>query len=588
MWKVLKRRPMAAAGLGALLLLASTAEGTGISFIVPVLEILNNGGSAVPDSQVSRFIASGFGRVNIPYAMWTVVLFGFVLFATHAIMKYFRMTVSARISEVIASDMRVQLFDNLVNMDLEFIHKRRGSEFTNSLITETSRVQVSFLQAIDLIALLLESCLYLAVAIILSWQLVSGALVMIFCVIVILKFELKRASEYGRRLTDTNNALQHTAIEHLGGLRIIKAFNLERRSVDTFSAQSQQIPDIRFQATKSRARLSTFYETGMVAGLLGVVLYAVTIANMSTAVLLTFIFVLYRLYPKIGAMNKAIHQLMFSAPGVENVIALTEQTSAPKIKSGPRKLESFANEIRFENVSFAYDPGHDVVRGIDLSIKAGETTALVGGSGAGKSTIVSLVMRFYDPTSGRITVDGEDLRNLDLVSWKNAIALVNQDTFLFNDTIAANIAMGRPGATMDEIVRAAKRAYAHDFIQELPEGYDTLVGDRGVRLSGGQRQRMSLARAVIREPLILILDEATSELDSVSEDLIRQAVVELGAERTVLTIAHRLSTIRHADKIIVLEHGSVAEEGTHDSLLHDGRQYAEYMRLQNFVTTHGD
>jgi ABC-type multidrug transport system fused ATPase/permease subunit len=580
---VIGKRRLSAFGMIAVITMASLAEGTGIAFIVPILEILSNGGSVTPESEVSKAIANGFGWVNIPYALWTVMLMGFLLFGFQSIMKYFRLSLTAKISEQVAAEMRVKLFGNLLKTDLGYLQRRKGGDFINSLVTECNRVQVTFLSALELLALVIETSLYLVIAFVLSWQLVLGAMLLIGVIVLLLKFELNRAGSLGNRLTEINNSLQNTVIEHLGGIRILRAFNLEARSYDTFKEQADEFPRVRYSVAKSRARLSTLYETGMVAGLLIVVFYSVTVIHMSMAVLLTFILVLYRFYPKVGAMNKAAHQTLFSLPGVRNVIEMTNETEHPSIKSGSKQLESFQNEIRFDSVGFAYDGDSTVLNGIDLKINRGETVAVIGGSGAGKTTLVNMLMRFYDPTSGRITVDGTDLRELDISSWRGAIALVNQDTFLFHDTIRNNIAMGKPGATDEEIVSAAKRAYADEFINSLPEGYDTLVGDRGMRLSGGQRQRLALARAVVRDPQILILDEATSELDSRSEDLIRQAVEDLGTERTIFIIAHRLSTIRHADKIVVLDHGKVIEEGTHASLLSNGEHYAEFLKLQNLA-----
>ena len=221
-----------------------------------------------------------------------------------------------------------------------------------------------------------------------------------------------------------------------------------------------------------------------------------------------------------------------------------------------------------------------MLKDVSITIPSGKTTALVGSSGAGKTTLANLFMRFHDPTSGRITVDGQDLKDLSLADWRGNIALVNQDIFLFNDTIGNNIAIGKLGATEAEIREAAIRANADEFIEELPQKYDTLIGDRGVRISGGQRQRLALARAVVRDPRILILDEATSELDSRSEQLIRLAVEELGQDRTILPIAHRLSTIRNADQILVIDDGQVVEEGSHEALLLHNGHYAEYLRAQ--------
>ena len=433
-------------------------------------------------------------------------------------------------------------------------------------------------------ALIMETIVYVVLALVLSWQLVIAALVLIAAVSGLLKFELKRASKWGVRLTEINSELQHIIIEHLGGIRILRAFGLENRARVIFDDKAWEFPKVRYSAAVSRARLATLYEIGMIAGLLLVVFYSVTVIHMSTALLLTFIFVLYRFYPKVGAINKSLHQIMFAAPGVENVLTTTTETESPSILNGDSHLSTLREGIRFENLSFEYDPESPVLRAVDISVASGETVAVIGGSGAGKTTLVNLLMRFYDPTDGRILVDGVNLKDLDISSWRSAIALVNQDMFLFNDTIGNNIAVGKQDATDDQIVAAAKMAYAHEFIEQLPEGYDTIIGDRGVRLSGGQRQRLALARAVVRDPQILILDEATSELDSRSENLIRQAVEELGTSRTVLIIAHRLSTVRHADKIIVMENGEVVEQGNHDDLLARREHYAEFLKLQEVAS----
>lgn len=587
-WVVISRRPWPTVGLIGLLLMASLVEGTGIGFIVPVLEFLGNDGASAPESPISEYIAKGFAMVSIPHEMWSVMLVGFLLFAIQAVFKFFRMTLTAKLSESITAEVRTDLFDNLLYVDLEYIQRKKGSDFINALVTECNRIQLAFLHTLNLIALAVETIAYLILAIFLSWQLVIAAMVLVVAVSGLLKFELGRSKKWGDRLTVVNNDLQHIVIEHLGGIRILRAFGLEGKAAEIFHKKAWEFPKIRFQTAISRARLGTFYEIGMVAGLMGVVFISVTYLHMSTAMLLTFIFVLYRFYPKVGAINKALHQITFAAPGVVNVLEMMEETETPAITGGDSELSTLREGIRFADMSFGYDVDSAVLSNVDFSIPSGQTVAVVGGSGAGKTTLVNLLMRFYDPTGGHVLVDGVDLKNLNMDSWRSAIALVNQDTFLFNDTIGNNIAVGRQGATSEQIVDAAKLAYAHEFIDQLPEGYDTIVGDRGVRLSGGQRQRLALARAVIRDPQILILDEATSELDSRSENLIRQAVEELGASRTIFIIAHRLSTVRHANNIVVMEHGNVVEQGTHEDLLARGQHYAEFLKLQGVVAAGAD
>ena len=583
-----RRRPWPASGVVALMVVASSVEGVGIGFLVPLLEAINTEGDLIPESQVSRYISTAYGWFDIPFELWTIMLGGFVLFTTQALLKYFQQTQSTKLSAGVTADVRTELHRNVLQADLAFLHSKKGGELGNSLITEPDRYYGAFVGSLNLMALLIASAVYLALALLLSWALVLVAMGMIGAATFVLKFELKRASRYGNRFSQVNAEIHSTTVEHVGGVRILKAFNLESISFKAFTDLAKEKANLYYVTAKSRSRLETMYEAGMVGGLLLIVYYAVTFSNMSVPLLLTFIFILYRFYPRVGGINKNLHSLLLGMPAVQRISRLTEETRNPTIQSGVTSFSRLEEGIRFEGVSFAYDGNIPVLNQIDFSMERGETTAVVGSSGAGKTTLVNLIMRFYDTSSGRILVDGKDLRDLDLTAWRGALGLVNQDIFLFNDTIRNNIALGKLDATEVEIVAAARSAYAEEFIRELPEKYETMIGDRGVRLSGGQRQRIALARAVVRDPQILILDEATSELDSKSERLIQQAIDELGADRTIFTIAHRLSTIRHADKILVLEDGRIAEEGRHEKLVRSNGQYVQLLRIQERVAASGD
>jgi subfamily B ATP-binding cassette protein MsbA len=308
--------------------------------------------------------------------------------------------------------------------------------------------------------------------------------------------------------------------------------------------------------------------------------FAQQITSLS-AVMLTYLLILLRVLPLISQLNTIRSSFASTASSVEVVADFLRLDNKPLMGNGKIPYTKLQKGIHFKWLSFAY-PGHDklVIKDVNLYIARGTTLALVGSSGAGKSTLVDLLPRFYDPTSGCITIDGVDLRDFDLKSLRKAMGIVSQDTFLFNDTVRKNIGYGRPEATDEEIMIAAKRANAYEFIIKLPQEFDTLIGDRGVMLSGGQRQRLAIARALLQDPEILILDEATSALDTVSERLVQSALDDLSRDRTTLVIAHRLSTVQKADQIAVLDQGRVVEVGNHKELLQKGGFYSRLYAMQ--------
>ena len=296
---------------------------------------------------------------------------------------------------------------------------------------------------------------------------------------------------------------------------------------------------------------------------------------------MTFLVLLYRLQPRVKQFDADRVTLDGLSASVEEVRNLLDESDKPYLRSGSRVPASIEKGITFENVFFQYDSRKSAALSqVNCSINIGETTALVGPSGAGKSSMISLICRFYDPSSGRLLIDGVPLPELNLAWWRSQIAVVSQQVYLFNASVAENIAYGKLDATREEIVEAARKAHAVEFIEKLPNGFETILGDQGIRLSGGQRQRLALARAFIRDPEILILDEATNSLDLISEGVVQDALAQFGRNRTVLIVAHRISTIEHADKIVVLDSGRVIESGTVPQLLAAGGLFSRFYALQ--------
>lgn len=319
--------------------------------------------------------------------------------------------------------------------------------------------------------------------------------------------------------------------------------------------------------------------------LISMIILAITVfvanGSLQTASLLTFLFILFRLVPALHEINGNRAQLSGFGGSIANIQEILRSDNKPYLQDGDYSFSELRRSIDFVAVEFGYNPNQSVLKDITLTIERGKMTALVGGSGAGKTTLVDLIPRFYDPTQGQILIDGRDLRSFAIKSLRQKMAIVSQDTFIFNASVRYNIAYGLDGVSDEAVLRAAEQANALDFILEMPDQFETQLGDRGVRLSGGQRQRLAIARALLRDPEILILDEATSALDSVSERLIQESLEQLAAGRTVIAIAHRLSTIVRADKVVVLEQGQIIEQGTYQELLNQRGKLWNYHQMQH-------
>jgi subfamily B ATP-binding cassette protein MsbA len=371
--------------------------------------------------------------------------------------------------------------------------------------------------------------------------------------------------------------------EAIAGMRVVQAFGMEEWESERFRAENRRWVRIVRRSFVVRGFSSPLMEVMAAAGLSVAIWWVggrILSGEISAAKFFSFVGAVLMLYQPVKSIGKVGQIALQGAAAAERVFEILDVRSAIP-DSGARTLAPFSREIRFEKVGFSYDGERQVLADVDLVIRKGEVVALVGSSGGGKSTLANLLPRFYDPTAGRIAIDGVDLREATLKSLRAQMALVTQETMLFNDTVRANIAYGRPGLTDADVERAARLAYAHEFIAEMPQGYDTVIGERGALLSGGQRQRLAIARAFLKDAPILVLDEATSALDAESEREVQKALERLmglsgegGGARTTLVIAHRLSTVRGADRIVVLSGGQVVETGRHEELLLRGGEYA--------------
>ena len=487
----------------------------------------------------------------------------------------------------IVKDMRLQIYDKILSLPLGFFSQERKGDIIARMSGDVQEVENSITGSLEMI--LKNPILiifYIGTLVFISWKLTLFVLVfaplMMWLMGVIGRNLKKRSTEAQALWSDTMSMVEET----LGGLRVIKAFLAEK----TMSARFDKVTGaMRAKNTRVATRqalahpVSEFLGTAMIAIVLCFGGYLI-IKDESFIDAPTFIFymvILYSVIQPIKDLSKAAYNIPKGLASMERIDRILTARNDIRESEGAVEIKEFNDSIRFEHVNFKYEKdGRQILSDIDFEIPKGKTIAIVGASGGGKSTMVDLIPRFYDVKSGRITIDGKDIRDYKLASLRSLMGNVNQEPILFNDTIFNNIAFGVEGATEEQVIEAAKIANAHEFILEKEEGYQTNVGDRGCKLSGGQRQRISIARALLKNPPILILDEATAALDTESERAVQEALERLMSNRTTIAIAHRLSTIKDADEIIVVDEGRIVERGRHDELIALGGYYRKLHDMQ--------
>jgi ATP-binding cassette, subfamily B, bacterial MsbA len=563
-------------------LFAAVFEGVSISFLLAFLQSLTSPDTPAEKAgiigQVSIFI---LGPNTSPNSRLYLISF-LILLSTwiRAGFNYFSAVYTEKAQLILADCLRKQIFEQLQTFSLSYFTESRSGEIVNTMTTEIERLKqvfggVAFITTRALVIIVYFVCLFS-----ISWQMTVISVFIFSLLAVGLTTLNRRVREASFGISEANGSFNSNALELVNGIRTVHAFGTQNFERKRFYQTSDQLLKASMKVVYAWTFVKPIAECIVMTVLIGLIIVSFTKLNIPTASLLTFFFVLVRVTPSIQDLNGTLAYLSTLSGSQENIKNFLKSDNKPYFENGKINFPGFKHSIDLVSVDFGYDPNKLVLHNVKLSIERGKMTALVGQSGSGKSTLADLIARFYDPIEGQIFVDGVDLQMLDINSYREKMAIVSQDTFIFNASIRDNIAYGKFDATEAEIREAARLANALEFINAMPEAFETILGERGVNLSGGQRQRIAIARALIRNPDILILDEATAALDTVSERLIQDSIENISVGRTVIAIAHRLSTIAKADKVVVLENGYIVEQGKHADLLELRGKFWQYYQLQ--------
>ena len=576
------------------MVLASAVGVSPLALLIPLVDKVITGKQVLVTSgtNLPTFVMDMVQTVNeLPrLALLNImILMVVVIFLFKGIFEFFTAYLMGDVSQRVVRDVKNMIYEKLQELSMDF-YSRNPTGILMSRITYdaavirdaiASGVADTFAQPIELIfygSALIVFKIYGGV----PWSFIIVSLVvfplMIYPVIKIGKRLRKISKTSQEKIGDINNML----LETITGMKLVKSFCMEEYELDNFKKKNQFFYRLNMKAIKRMKIVSPLTEAMMIA-CVSVILWiagkSIISGELSAGVFTAFLAAVFSMMKPIKKLSNVYGINQQALAATDRIFQLMDEPVSIRDIEDPVQLESFEKEITLKNVLFSYDK-EKVLEGIDLTVKKGEIVALVGPSGGGKSTLVNLISRFYDPQVGEVFIDGIPLKDIAVKSLRDRIGLVTQETLLFNDTVRANITYGHEGVDEEQLVAVAKAANAHRFIKDFPEGYNTQIGERGLMISGGQRQRIAIARAVYKNPPILIFDEATSQLDTESERLVQDAINKLMQGRTVIVIAHRLSTIKHADKIVVIDKGKITESGTHDELLSSSPLYKRLYEMQ--------
>ena len=587
---ILKQYPLKLTGLLVFSFLGTLSEGLGLALILPILEGAHFENDLLTSVPFLEDLLTTINNMTQTERVRLVAIFLVLILAVRSLFSAGAQVLSSVLRIQTEGKLQRQVFKQVQAVQISYIHGEKQGNILEILARHTSQTGMLIHDVINVISALLAVLAYVGVMMWLSWQLTFLTLLLqLFITLFIRQRLAERIKQIAYKTRSLGMELQSIMVESLSAVKLIHFFGREGYSFARFRKVQEAYLSNYFRSDVLLQLSVPLYNllNGLVLGVLLIastyILPGQTEAWLGEIIL--FIIIIFRLMIPAAKLNYSHSRVSQLEPALESVQDFLRTDNKPYLLDGLEPFSQFAETVVFGDITFRYNYDEaSILENVSFEIPKGKITAVVGASGAGKTTLVNLIARLYDPQVGQIFIDGTDLRNLIVESWRREIAIVSQDTFLFNDTVIGNLRFARPEVTNEDVYQAARLAQAHDFIMKLPLGYDTILGDRGVRLSGGQQQRIAIARALLVDPQLLILDEATSDLDTETEQAIQSAIEQYSKKRTLFIIAHRLSTVKQADNIIVLSHGEIVEQGSHTGLMAMKSHYWRLVQAQDLST----
>ncbi|TKX82276.1 ABC transporter ATP-binding protein [Halorubrum sp. SD626R] len=577
--RVAAYRPIFTLGLVLFGGLAAVLEGVGLGFIYPILEVAQTEGPVEGGGPVLDTFLAFYEFVGLPFTLgYLIIGVGLVMIIRYTF-SFLVAWLRAILAKHYEKSLRTRAFESALDARIGYFDEEGSDDVLNAIITETrysGRVIRDGVRTMEYVFLV---TVYLGVMLYITPTMTGLAIVLLGGITILLRFVIEPAVTVGNRVAEANEEVQEAVQAGTQGIRDVKLFGLSDEVFSSFRESIEQYASSSVDITRNKAAIQNYYQLAAALTIFVLIYVGFTYSGLSLGELGIFLIAMFQLAPRVSSLNSFFYNLEGNISHLVRTQEFLDRLNE-NIEPDCEKAVQSVNEIEFDDVHFAYEPEEPVLQGISFEVERGEFVAFVGQSGAGKSTIVSLLARLYDPDEGDIRADGTSIEEYDIDQWRERIAVVRQQPYIFNDTLEANVTIGNRDAIRREVEEVCEIAKVDEFLEELPDGYDSQLGDDGVRLSGGQRQRVALARALLKDADFLVLDEATSDLDSNLERQVQRSIEAMDRDYGIIAVAHRLSTVKNADRIHTVDAGEIIESGTHRELLDTEGEYAELYAIQ--------